>query len=981
MAASALAMGILGRLLSAAAQRVGTLTFQKIVRLNRVDFALRSGSLRNPAIATLVDDFERVIGTYRGELTIKIDAFLREFERGGLIGAIFENALLNRKSVALRQQFAELFTQVTGDTSKKGELLFEQIETCFLASINELTKDRLLLDAVRVQSAELNDRLDRIEQAFSRPRHKYSGGSNYEDLHPVILKIAKAQLNSYKHIRVETNRGAKLVDITKIYIPSKLRHRKVRHGKEWNQLLRNIFAHAPTARHAMLEYAPTRNIEELIDIVSYSDLRLSFSRVVILGDPGGGKSTLCQFLCQDYARQAVSALQLADKGLTAQLQKVPFRIVLRAYEKARKQEPQLSLFTFIVRDTLNSVTAEYAEVEAALKYLLESGLAVLAFDGLDEILATAQRREFVDLVLSFCNQYPLCPAMVTSRVVGYDSAPLSNEFDTLILQQFEDSEVQDFAKKFFRAVGERKLLEANTLADKFYDQTHSNASDLRKNPLMLGLMAWIFNIRGDVPSNRPEIYKECALLMFERWDPERDIRADIPADFDRLQLFSVIASKIFGNASYSVGVEAAWLQKEIKNYLDGIYSDPAKSFQASKQIVAFITGRAWVMSEMGENVFSFTHQTFLEYFFARHLDDLHDTVEQIFGVIAPKIVEREWDMVSHLALQIKTYRNLRKQDEAIQILLKLLNQESDRSNAAIPFAARSLEYLTGSEAAIKPLISKIVSHALDGYLRGDGQAPKDLERCFEAGPERREFVVQAVESELTRSFTDDNHRAVAGILSLSLPRSLAEKIKSNLKKYISSNLDKDPHLAVYAWDWYGTLSRKTLDRIGVHSLYNTPANEAFDGLDGLSALALAASSAYQRQFMRGAFEHAAANKVLELVGHIAFTRPLKKENFFERPSYGAPLAAWNTVLKEFYNRPLHLAGAMYAMMIDTELRDIDFRLESIEDHSRPKPEVNLEFLARKKKILSKALKSKELNQLKHFDLIKQAVERNSVFSS
>ncbi|MGQ7387934.1 hypothetical protein ACTGWU_10670, partial [Streptococcus suis] len=65
-----------------------------------------------------------------------------------------------------------------------------------------------------------------------------------------------------------------------------------------------------------------------LNTIGYGDLKLSFSRVVILGDPGGGKSTICQNLCFDLAKQAAGALVAAHKP-SAQLQKFPIRVVLR----------------------------------------------------------------------------------------------------------------------------------------------------------------------------------------------------------------------------------------------------------------------------------------------------------------------------------------------------------------------------------------------------------------------------------------------------------------------------------------------------------------------------------------------------------------------------------------------------------------------------------------------------------------------------
>jgi predicted NACHT family NTPase len=90
--------------------------------------------------------------------------------------------------------------------------------------------------------------------------------------------------------------------------------------------------------------------------------------------------------------------------------------------------------------------------------------------------------------------------------------------------------------------------------EQFLIQTSVNASDLRDNPLMLALMVWIFAIKGDVPANCFEIYKECATLMFERWDRNRGIVAKIPRDFELIDLFGFVAHEIFGKPALEEGV-------------------------------------------------------------------------------------------------------------------------------------------------------------------------------------------------------------------------------------------------------------------------------------------------------------------------------------------------------------------------------------------------------------------------------------------
>jgi hypothetical protein len=112
-------------------------------------------------------------------------------------------------------------------------------------------------------------------------------------------------------------------------------------------------------------------------------------------------------------------------------------------------------------------------------------------------------------------------------------------------------------------------------------------------------------------------------------------------------------------------------------------------------------------------VFAFTHQTFLEYFFARYVDEKADTVSEVLDEIIPHVLRNEWDVVAHLSLQIKTHRSLRRQNQAIDQLIALLSRSRpvDEQRALASFAARSLQYLVASESQVKLLVELI-------FLRG-----------------------------------------------------------------------------------------------------------------------------------------------------------------------------------------------------------------------------------------------------------------------
>ena len=214
------------------------------------------------------------------------------------------------------------------------------------------------------------------------------------------------------------------------------------------------------------------------------------------------------------------------------IQKLPIRVVLRSFEKARNVEPQLDLLSFIIRDFLNWPGFDERTLRIAVSHYLLLGQAAVCFDGLDEILTISRRRDYVELISLFSDAYPMCPVLVTSRRVGYQDAPLSEAFGEYQLSQFSDQEVEGYVAEFLNVCGNEKKIKAVERAVIFMEQTSRHASDLRNNPLMLGLMSWLFMNNETVPKNRPEIYAECALLMFEKWDKNRDIQANIPPDFN-----------------------------------------------------------------------------------------------------------------------------------------------------------------------------------------------------------------------------------------------------------------------------------------------------------------------------------------------------------------------------------------------------------------------------------------------------------------
>lgn len=962
------------RLLASGIQRVGSLTFQKAMRISRIEQTLRMGVQRNSNIKQAMDDFETVIGHRYGQYNDKLAHFLQELERGGLITAMVEDALLDRRSEELKKSFGLLHARAFALGEGDAEDLFQKLMVSFVTTFREVSKDKVVADTLKLIYREITNKCEQIDQALQliNKEHNTEKPTSLGDLQVRLLKIARGLQSATKQVRVETNKGPRSVDISKVYIPPKLRHRETKRNAEI--LVKTSAVIRPRGRGTARYDGPEtewRIDPNVLQSITYGDLKLSFSRVVILGDPGGGKSTICQNLCFDLAKQAASALTTAPENKpTAQLQKFPIRVVLRTFEKARTVDPQLSLFDFIIRDLNNYVSLELQELEETVTYLLSSGAAVLAFDGLDEILATAQRREFVDLVVAFCNQFPLCPTLVTSRLVGYDDAPLSEDFEELILERFDQTEISNYLNKFFKVVGGRSDQESAQFAQDFLRQTASNAADLRSNPLMLGLMAWLFNARGDVPSNRPEIYRECAILMFERWDPDRDIKAEVPADFDKLHLFSTLASKIFGDPELAAGIERRWLTDKIREYLEALYENKAQATAGTKAIVRFITGRAWVMTDVGDGIFAFTHQTFLEYFFARHVDEKADTVSEVLDEIVPHVLQREWDVVAHLSLQIKTHRSLRRQNQAIDQLISLLNRKRpvDEQRALAIFAARSLEYLISSESQVKAIVELIFSEAT--RAAEDEQFLRAISHCAFCSAERRQFVRKLLLELIVRTFRKAEQPGIANLFkamssfsvrgdSISpspwLPADLQEAARVAVQRLVIDRASTNKFFAGVAWSWFGLINEDILRRHGLDTYFNAHLETNHYGVDGLTNLVLSGSERFASRPVL--MPRDSSISALSIVGRVGFTGPPLDRTKFAKPFVGstAPVSIWGHLLQGYRKNPEALAGAFFVFLLVTSLAEPPREAEekSVED------------------VKAETLNSKLLKKLDYYPLIQR----------
>lgn len=405
-------------------------------------------------------------------------------------------------------------------------------------------------------------------------------------------------------------------------------------------------------------------------------------RTVILGDPGAGKSTFAAKFAHDIAADGSG--------------RVPFLLVLRELTGTFGEggHELLHYLEMVCKAPYN-----VKPPPDAIDYLLRTGRAVVVLDGLDEIVQTDLRRRVVALVEGFAHLYPLVPILVTARRVGYEEAPLnSGQFATAHVLEFTEKQVKTYVRRWFLLDEATSPVERKRLTASFIEDSEQIA-ELRSNPLLLALLCAMYSSDRYLPSDLAQVYERCALMLFEQWDAKRGV--PLPLKFHGRLRSAVqhLAWKMFTAPEPGKAQTRTRIVNALTEYLEDKLGDRDESVATAEQFLAFCTGRAWILTDVGatesEPQFGFTHRTFLEFFAAEHLVRTHRTAADLWATLGPNA--DQWDVVAQIALQLYE-RNVEGGTD--ELLTEALSSDG------LGFAARALHHAQPSTRIVQTIVER-----------------------------------------------------------------------------------------------------------------------------------------------------------------------------------------------------------------------------------------------------------------------------------
>ena len=380
-----------------------------------------------------------------------------------------------------------------------------------------------------------------------------------------------------------------------------------------------------------------------------------YPRLVIIGEPGCGKTTLISYLGLTYARTLAGDQDWVRERLGLQeSQHLPILLPLRDFGHHLKEKhptpgkdgPALLL------DYLR----EYYEAqqiplpEEFFSSHLENGNAVLLLDGMDEVAETSLRQRVARVIECFAARYEKCRYVVTSREVGYEGAArIGAGFGLAKVREFTPQEVRQFVRDWTRVVettlagsdSSEVLRLADEQAEKLIKAIDNNprVADLAVNPLLLTVVALVHRYRAQLPERRSELYEEAVEVLLGHWDAAKGMETEFMLaggrmldGGDRRSLLEPVAFWLHEHRKRELerdDLRGILLPKFI-NMMEG---DKEKASKALDAFLHLINERSGLLIERGVGVYGFAHLTFQEHLAGRVLAERDDALEYSLKVL------------------------------------------------------------------------------------------------------------------------------------------------------------------------------------------------------------------------------------------------------------------------------------------------------------------------------------------------------------
>jgi len=495
------------------------------------------------------------------------------------------DGLLRQTSEAFGEQFTDAIDGKKRNIDKfvlltSNEFL-EEAKDSFWASLRDTNRDK---PVTCIDGNQLIKLLD---------KHLPSAFWDEYDLFNKYFNAMQRDFTTIKDVSAIGQREA--VSLEQIYVSMKVSEevevRELPPEQEWK-----IF-HEKRAERRGQKASLQRERAKVVD----SDLAVTdYKRLVIVGNPGSGKTTLLKYLALKWCREN---LEKQERLL------IPIPIVLQQLADSNKG----------IREYIDAVFEKY-EFPNAKKWIekdLKAGKCRLLLDGFDELASKESQKKVSEEIEKFIKKYKKNPVLVTSRIAGYHDE--LRGFTKAELLEFDDNQIGRFTENWF---GQKDPERAKSVLAAITANEQIKA--LARNPLMIAIIAIIYEEDRKLPERRADLYQRCVEVLLSKWDVQKRLKNKFAADKKKF-ILSKLA--LYGHTNN----KRIMTQEEVRTQT--LEHFPRLGLE-EKDLAPFleeIWQRSFLLRQISMDSYDFLHLSFQEYFTALDLTERDNATDIILS--------------------------------------------------------------------------------------------------------------------------------------------------------------------------------------------------------------------------------------------------------------------------------------------------------------------------------------------------------------
>ena len=355
-----------------------------------------------------------------------------------------------------------------------------------------------------------------------------------------------------------------------------------------------------------------------------------YGRVLLLGDPGTGKTTFFNYLAWILTFAGGVTPSLARFGWV-----LPVPMMLR-------ELPLESVTTFngLLDAFLSQRVGEPLREGDYIRSMLEEGRALVMLDGIDEIGGKEARLNLREAVFDGMRRFPDCLWLLSSRIVGYGEVPFERrpvlgkygansvadseapKIGKCYLAPFNDGRIKRFAQNWYTMRDKDALKEGK--ADELVQAIRKDKAlqRLARVPNILALMALVHRSEATLPHERWLLYERIAEAYLESIDKHRGIGGsahDLPRKkmwLARVGYEMQRQREQAGDTDLLVPCDDAlnWIGNEMER------SKAFVDVPSPAEFLSFVERRSGLFVPRADDQYAFSHLSFQEYFAAVALE-------------------------------------------------------------------------------------------------------------------------------------------------------------------------------------------------------------------------------------------------------------------------------------------------------------------------------------------------------------------------